>query len=119
MPAGTEGELCIAGPGVGRGYVNLPQKTKEKFVKDELGEHMYLAGDLAKLDENGNIVCLGRVDSQVKVRGFRVELEEIETTLLKLPSVRQIAVAMQRDATTGAQVMAAFVVEAEPQARPE
>ena len=48
VPAGTEGELCIAGPGVGRGYVNLPQKTKEKFVKDELGVHMYLAGDLAR-----------------------------------------------------------------------
>lgn len=86
LPAGETGELCIIGPGVALGYLGRPELTAEKFLPNPWAEHegesrLYRTGDLARIDEQGQIHCLGRADDQVKVRGFRVELGEIEAAL--------------------------------------
>ena len=92
LPQGQVGELCITGPGVAGGYLGRPELTAEKFLANPRprGEHdtrMYRSGDLARIDEQGQIQCLGRSDDQVKVRGFRVELGEIEAALYRQPGV--------------------------------
>lgn len=86
LPAGETGELCIIGPGVAEGYLGRPELTAEKFLPNPWAAHereprLYRTGDLARIDEQGQIHCLGRADDQVKVRGFRVELGEIEAGL--------------------------------------
>ena len=93
LPQGQVGELCITGPGVAAGYLGRPELTAEKFLANPRprGEHdtrMYRSGDLARIDEQGQIQCLGRSDDQVKVRGFRVELGEIEAALYRQPWAR-------------------------------
>ncbi|MBO0454909.1 non-ribosomal peptide synthetase [Candidatus Enterococcus murrayae] len=81
---GKVGELCISGVGVARGYLNRPDLTKKSFVNNPLtGERMYRTGDLACWLDNGQIQYLGRVDDQVKLRGYRIEIEEIENQLRK------------------------------------
>jgi len=89
LDAGETGELCIIGPGVAEGYLGRPELTAEKFVPNPWMAHardarLYRTGDLARIDEQGQIQCLGRSDDQVKVRGFRVELGEIEAELSRL-----------------------------------
>lgn len=71
------GELVIAGLGVGRGYINLPEKTAEVFITLN-GERAYKTGDLAKITPDGEIEFFGRIDNQIKLRGLRIELGEIE-----------------------------------------
>ena len=84
VEAGEEGELCIGGPGVAIGYLNQPELTQKKFAMVDEGEsgeggtRVYRSGDLVREDVQGNLVYLGRADAQVKVRGYRVELEDIE-----------------------------------------
>ena len=80
---GETGELCITGVGVAVGYVGRPDLTAQKFVLDEQGRRTYKTGDLGRWDSNGNIVYLGRKDAEVKVRGHRVDLGEIEGVLLE------------------------------------
>jgi len=80
VPAGSSGELALAGPQLALGYLADPQKTSERFVEQD-GKRWYLTGDLAYQDEDGRFHHLGRIDNQVKVLGHRVELEEIETHL--------------------------------------
>ncbi|QJU58388.1 amino acid adenylation domain-containing protein [Sphingomonas sp. AP4-R1] len=115
VPAGAEGELVIGGPGVGAGYVNLPDLTAEKFVKtpfdgpDGAPALIYRSGDLVRLDAVGDIEFIGRIDTQVKIRGFRVELAEIEAVIADDPSVAQAVVHLFRD-EDGAEFLAAFVV---------
>lgn len=91
VPIGVEGEICIAGKGVGRGYLNKKELTKEKFVTNPFrqGERMYKTGDIGKWLPNGTIECLGRNDNQVKIRGYRIELGEIESILQQSPFVNQ------------------------------
>ena len=83
---GIKGELCVSGIGVGRGYLQNPEKTAEVFVEDPFrpGVKMYRTGDLGRIDENGIIEFFGRNDFQVKLNGHRIELGEIENTLLEL-----------------------------------
>lgn len=76
QPVGVVGELCISGDGVGRGYLNLPELTAEKFVRDPYvqGATMYKTGDLVKWLPDGHIEYLGRMDHQIKIRGYRIEV---------------------------------------------
>lgn len=90
LPAGEIGELLICGKGVGRGYINLPEKTAEAFITFN-GMRGYRSGDLARINEAGEIEFHGRKDNQVKLRGFRVELGEIEEVLCSHPDVQLAA----------------------------
>jgi len=80
VPAGEVGELHIAGPGVGRGYLSRPELNAEKFIADSFnpaGGQMYKTGDLARFLPSGEIAFVGRIDDQIKIRGYRIEPEEI------------------------------------------
>ena len=96
VPIGVPGEMFVSGDGLARGYLNQPALTDERFVhrRDVGGEltRLYRTGDLARWRDDGNLEFLGRVDRQVKVRGYRIELEEIEATLAGHPDLRQVAV---------------------------
>lgn len=99
LPPGTVGELHIAGAGLARGYLNQPALTDEKFVLNpNIGKRVYRTGDLVRFDADGNLRYCGRKDSQVKVRGYRVELGEIEAHLIQHPSVSDCAVIAREDA---------------------
>ncbi len=97
VPAGATGELLIGGAGVGRGYLGQPDLTAERFVPDPFGAapgaRLYRSGDLVRRLHDGNLVYLGRRDSQVKIRGHRIELEEVEAALAQHPRLRAAAVA--------------------------
>ena len=97
VPMGARGELCIGGDGLSRGYLNRPALTAESFIENpfEGGSRLYRTGDLARQRQGGEIECLGRMDNQVKVRGYRIELEEIEASLREHPAVSQAAVSLQ------------------------
>ncbi|MFN4323013.1 MAG: amonabactin biosynthesis non-ribosomal peptide synthetase AmoG [Aeromonas media] len=98
-PVGVPGELCLAGLGLARGYLNLPERTQEAFIELALAERthrLYRTGDRALLRRDGNIQYLGRIDEQIKLRGYRIEPGEIETRLAELcPVIRQIKVVVQ------------------------
>lgn len=112
VPRGVIGEIYIGGKGVARGYVNQPALTAERFVPDSFsndGARLYPTGDLAIRREDGNLIFLGRNDSQIKVRGFRVEPGEIETALLEIENVGQSAAIVKTDAENRRNIYA-FVV---------
>ncbi|WBW96388.1 non-ribosomal peptide synthetase [Oceanirhabdus sp. W0125-5] len=110
-PIGASGELCVAGDGLARGYLNKPELTEEKFVENpfSLGEKMYRTGDLACWESDGNITFQGRIDHQVKIRGYRIELEEIETQLLKHNDIKE-AVVIDKVDSNGAKYLCAYIV---------
>ena len=93
-PIGVPGEICIAGKGLARQYLNDIERTNEKFISlPWLNEtRIYKTGDLGRVDSDGNIEFIGRTDDQVKVRGFRIELQEIEKRLLELEEIKECAV---------------------------
>lgn len=94
---GQQGELCIAGIGLSRGYVNRPEMTASKFVINPHNEkqRLYRTGDLALIDTGGDIQFMGRVDDQIKLRGFRIELTEIEAIMMEFGGLSQVVVALQ------------------------
>ena len=107
-PIGVTGEICIAGDGVGSGYINSPELTAKNFIKNPFGEGMlYKTGDLAYWREDGNIFYVGRNDFQVKVNGLRIELGEIENSLEAIQGVEH-AVAVIRNDENGRQLICAF-----------
>jgi non-ribosomal peptide synthetase-like protein len=103
VPAGVPGELCIAGHGLATGYLNRQTLTSEKFVTADfpieptLGQRIYRTGDLVMMNNDGNIEFLGRIDSQVKLRGYRIELAEIESQLLEFNNIANAVVAVKQD----------------------
>ena len=101
QPLGVIGELYIGGDGLGRGYLNKPKLTAERFVENPFikGERMYKTGDLARWLPDGNIEYIGRIDHQVKIRGYRIELGEIENVLLKIDGIREATVLSRKDRT--------------------
>ncbi len=109
VPHGAAGELLIGGAGVARGYLGQPDLTALRFVPDPspgaAGARLYRTGDLVRLTAAGEIEFLGRRDHQVKVRGFRIEIEEVEAALLDDPAVRQAAVRRFED-EAGARLVA-------------
>src|SRR6185295_18612420 len=115
VPAGVPGELFLAGEGLSRGYLDRPALTAEKFLPDPFsgasGGRLYRTGDLARRRPSGVLEYLGRLDHQVKVRGFRVELGEVEAALAGHPGVRD-AVAVARDDGERGQRLVAYVTPA-------
>jgi len=117
-PIGVGGELCVAGPGVTRGYMNQPELTAEKFVENRShwsyrtyisSKKIYKTGDLARWLADGNIEFLGRIDRQVKIRGYRIELAEIETGLTAVEGIKE-AVVIGEARKSGDRYLAAYVV---------
>src|SRR5690606_14898783 len=107
VPPGSPGELCLGGEGLARGYLGRPALTADRFVPDPYGppgSRLYRTGDRVRLRPDGMLEFLGRFDTQVKVRGFRVEPGEVEAALLTHPGVRQAVV------TADGERLAAYVV---------
>ncbi|UCH92862.1 MAG: amino acid adenylation domain-containing protein [Candidatus Aminicenantes bacterium] len=120
LPVGVGGELCVAGGGVTRGYLNKPELTNSKFQIPNFRQmsymshmshmsYIYKTGDLARWLNDGNIEFLGRIDRQVKIRGYRIELGEIENCLMRLDHIDE-AVVVEGVRTSGQNYLAAYVV---------
>lgn len=131
VAAGVAGELCAAGDGIARGYLNSPELSKEKFVADpfaskparneaghdepghdERGGRMYHTGDLARWRNDGTIEFMGRKDNQVKILGHRIELGEIEAVLGQYPGIREVCVVAHTDSTDTKRLVAYYVTNA-------
>jgi amino acid adenylation domain-containing protein len=116
VPYGDEGEICIAGEGVARGYLNQPELTAKNFVEiAELNEKgkIYRTGDLGKITPDDEIEYLGRIDNQIKIRGFRIETGEIEYNIIQQPNVLNAVVLVYQDKLSNPHLIA-YVVPAKP-----
>ena len=115
-PIGVPGEVYIGGAGVARGYLGQPELTAQRFIPNPYsrtpGDRLYRTGDQARYRADGNIVFLGRIDSQVKVRGYRVEPGEVESVLSRHPAVRQVAVVARKLKGEENQLVAYVVADA-------
>jgi natural product biosynthesis luciferase-like monooxygenase protein len=122
VPPGVPGELCIGGSGVSRGYLHRPELTAERFVEVPFAPsgtaRCYRTGDLARHLADGRVEFLGRADRQIKIRGYRVELDEIENLLAGHPDIRQAAVTI-RGASAEEARLVAYVVSADTQPSPD
>jgi amino acid adenylation domain-containing protein len=114
QPPGVPGELCVSGKGLARGYLNLEALTREKFIAHPFlpGERLYRTGDLARWLEDGRVEYLGRIDDQIKIRGYRVEMGEVEHALLGHGSIREALVVAKAD-SDGIKFLVAYVIGAE------
>ena len=115
LPVGALGELWIAGAGVGRGYLDLPEQTKKVFIANPFDstsgfERAYRTGDVVRRLADGSIDFVGRNDGQVKIRGFRIELAEVEGVIREYPGVKNVTVQAFEDKAFGGKFLAAYVV---------
>jgi amino acid adenylation domain-containing protein len=121
VAAGWPGEICIGGTGVGRGYRHRPDITAQRFVADPFsaipGARLYRTGDLGSALPNGEICFRGRIDNQVKVRGYRIEPDGIAASLARHPAVASCAV-VPRDSAQGEKQLVAYIVAAGEQSTP-
>jgi amino acid adenylation domain-containing protein len=121
VKADQTGELCVGGAGVARGYRNRPELTAERFIPDPFttteGAKLYRTGDLARLQPDGTLRFVGRLDDQVQIRGYRVELGEVEAALLRRPEVER-AVVIAADAGAAKYLAAYVVLESECSVQP-
>ncbi|WP_407900825.1 amino acid adenylation domain-containing protein, partial [Scytonema sp. NUACC26] len=116
VAVGVTGEVYIGGVGVGRGYLNHPDLTAEKFIPNLFSQEaarFYKTGDLARYLPNGEIEYIGRIDNQVKLRGFRIELGEIETLITQHPAVRETVVVVDSDSASSQRIVAYVVPQKE------
>ncbi|MDV7697421.1 amino acid adenylation domain-containing protein [Chryseobacterium soli] len=114
VPRGERGEMIISGPGVSKGYFNLPELTEQKFLTNPFpelpGDTIYKTGDAVLIREDGFIEFQGRIDDQIKLRGYRIELGEIETRLNQLPGISSAAVAVKEDSNEQGQLVGYVVM---------
>jgi amino acid adenylation domain-containing protein len=112
-PIGVPGELYIGGDGLADGYLHKPELTAGRFVRDPFSqrpaERLYRTGDLARYRSDGNIECLGRTDDQIKLRGYRIEPEEIRAAVMRHPAVRDAIAVLQTSATGDARIVAYLI----------
>jgi len=112
VSAGEIGEICVGGPSLARGYRNRPEMTAEKFIRNPLdetpGARLYRTGDLARISEDGQFHFLGRMDDQIKIRGHRIEPNEVAAAITRNPRVMQCVVVAREG--HGAKMLVAFVV---------
>ncbi|KQB41366.1 non-ribosomal peptide synthetase [Flavobacterium aquidurense] len=110
QPFGVPGELLISGIQVARGYLNLPELTEDRFIADPFraGYHVYRTGDVAQWQPDGSIGYLGRIDNQVKIRGNRIELGEVESTIIEYGTIQQVVVMAKE--LNSEKVLVAYVV---------
>lgn len=115
VPVGAPGEMFVGGVQVGLGYINRPKLTNGSFLPDPFacgdGATMYKSGDIGRFLEDGNIEYLGRVDNQIKLRGHRIELEEIENCMLSYSAVKAAAARTWQDSATGLCIAAYYVCD--------
>jgi amino acid adenylation domain-containing protein len=120
---GISGELYISGDGLARGYVNRPDLTAERFIpnpfSNKKGARLYKTGDLVRYRSDGNLEFLGRSDDQIKIRGFRLELGEIESVLNQHPAVLQTVAVEREDAAGEKRLVAYITLNAEAKEQPE
>lgn len=113
---GEQGELCLSGIGLARGYWQRPELTAEKFIQHPSLGRLYRTGDLVQCDDDGHYRYLGRIDAQVKIRGYRIELEGVEARLAACVGVRAAACRVQDDGATP--ILVAFIVPEDAAAPP-
>ena len=113
VPIGTPAEMYISGDGVSKGYLNNPELTNNSFIPNPFVQNtiMYKTGDLGVFTPNGEIICLGRSDSQVKIRGLRIELEEIESKITELNYIRSCIVVKKSDQNSHEFLCAYFIAK--------
>ncbi|WP_268624671.1 non-ribosomal peptide synthetase [Paenibacillus alvei] len=113
QPIGVSGELCVAGEGLVRGYLNRPELTAQKFVDNPFvpGERMYRTGDLARWLPDGTIEYVGRMDDQVKIRGHRIEIGEVEAQLLKVAPIQKATIVVRGREDGEKQLCAYYVAD--------
>jgi amino acid adenylation domain-containing protein len=114
VPAGEPGELVVGGVSVGRGYLNQPELTAERFVEDKRGRRLYRTGDRVRMTETGEIEFLGRLDDQLSIRGFRVEAGEVAAAINSHPGIEASVAVAVGDSSTERKLVAYVVAAGEP-----